>query len=216
MSKSSDDALGLALVELLDAASKLNECFLAFQARPEAEWPTMEEEWRRYGDLASQVRKLAYRFVRFDTAATLAKFAKPNAPGAASIFNVMVNAVITVATGLGECMALADAKLTTGQDAEKILDGIVKLEHTLCNRASDLVDMDAALSREHAEPTKPVGPADDVRNALIKLQEAKGKKKAQAVLKRYARTGTLDSLKAEDRSKVLIDIKRLLTLRSVK
>jgi hypothetical protein len=210
--KSRDDAVGLALLDLIDATSELDECSLVFQARPEEEWPTMEEEWRRYGELSSRVRKLAYRFVRFDTAATLAKFAE----GATSIFAATVHPLITAATALGECMALADAKLTQGQDPEKILDGIVKLERYLCVCASDLSSVDAALNP--AEPTKtPSDSADGgVRKALTDLQASKGKKKAQAVLRRYAPTGTLGSLKAEDRSKVLADVKRLLTLRLVK
>jgi hypothetical protein len=211
-----DDKRNAALIELLDAAVELDECFTALEKIEEAGQLTMSElEQRRYGDLQNRVRKLAYRFVRFDTAATLAKFAQPNARGETSIFTIMVGAVITVATGLGECMALADAKLTAGQDAAKVLDGIVGLQRDLCNRASDLLAVDAALSS--AESAKPDEPADaEIRKALTDLQAGKGTKKAQAVLSRYAPTGRLGSLKAEDRSKLLADVKRLLTLRLVK
>jgi hypothetical protein len=113
-------------------------------------------------------------------------------------------------------MALADAKLMKGEDAEKVLDFIVKLERSLRNCASDLLAMDAALLG--SKTPKPSGePAvEEVRKALIALQESKGKKNAQAALNRYARTGTLGSLKAEDRARLLADVRRLLTLRSVK
>jgi hypothetical protein len=203
-----DDKRNMALAELLDAAAKLDECLLAASEKPEEDQLAVLEQ-HRYGDLQNRVRKLAHRFVRFDTAATLAKFR------GASIFNATVGALVTVATGLGECMALADAKIMAGQDAEKVLDGIVGLERDLCNRASDLLAVDAALSS--AKSAKPDEPADaEVRKALTDLQASKGTKKAQAVLSRYAPTRRLSSLKSEDRSKLLADVRRLLTLRLVR
>jgi hypothetical protein len=203
------EARDLALDELLDAATKVDECVLAIREKPAEDQLALLVQ--RYDDLVSQVRRLAYRFVRFDTAATLAKFARP------SVRSALIGAAITVATALGECMALAEAKLTAGQDAEKIIDGIVKLEHDLCNQASDLSAMEAALTKSEANSATPRDPAvEGVRSALVKLQEIKGKKKAQAALKRYAPTGRLGSLKHKDHSKLLADVRRILTLHSVK
>jgi hypothetical protein len=205
----------VALVELLNEAAKLYEQFQVILARPEEEWPTMHAEHRRCNELRERVRRRAYRFVSLDAATVRAKFSQPIAGEAIRAFNVARGALIKTATMLQEYMAVADAKIVAGhqEDADKVCDFIVEFERDLCSAASRLLAADAALQAFRDAGGVAV---EEVRKALTDLQASKGKKKAQAVLKRYVPTGTLDSLKAEDRSKVLADVKRFMTLRLVK
>jgi hypothetical protein len=195
------NARKLAFTDLLAVVLKLNE---GIAAAPEARPEQLDEQ---LGGLHGEVRKQVYRFVRWDTANVLLSF-ESNKHEAAQRFSFATGAVVMTALELVRQLVHAD--IAKGRNAGRILDRVVALEDALRIRASEFINAHTALQAS-GEPDEA-----ECRAALVQLQAVKGKRKAQATLKRYAPTGTLSSLKAEDRPKLLADIKRQLTLRSVK